>query len=136
MTSPETIGVTITYRDPITFHLRLIGLDDEAKLKQKMFGLTEAEKAEKAYINNIDLLADLSETMPTVRQLVTTKEKRDGDDKEREYEEIKEVDLVEGLSPAGAVRSYFAEHTVLKERIAEYAVRAFFHKLSPDVSFI
>lgn len=134
MTS-ETIGVTITYREPITFHLRMISIDEETKLRQRMFGLTEEEKAEKAYQNNIDMLADLSESVPTARRVVTTMEKRDGDKKEREYAEIKEVELVEGKSAAAAVREYFAEKSSLKERVAEYAVRGYFIKLQPEVSF-
>lgn len=132
----ETIGVTVTFREPVTFHLRMIGISEETALRQKMFGLTDAEKAEKAYQNNVDLLADLSEAMPTARRLVKTTEKREGDKEEREYEEIKEVDLVENaFDEKRAVRDYFSQRTVVKERIAEYAVRGYFLQLQPDVNF-
>lgn len=133
--TPETIGVTVTYKEPITFHLRMIGIEEENQLRQKMFGLEESEKAQKAYQNNVDLLADLSEAMPTARRLVTTTEKRDGDKTEREYSEVKEVDLGEG-GAAVAVREFFAERSVLNERIVEYAVRAYFMKLTPSVDFL
>lgn len=137
MTTTETIGVTVTYKEPITFHLRMIGIAEENALRQKMFGLTEEAKAEKAYQNNVDMLADLSEVMPTVRRLVTAMEKRAGDKEEREYSEIKEVDLIEApLSPGKAVREFFAERTVTKERVADYAVRGYFVRLQPDVSFL
>ena len=110
----ETIGVTVTFREPVTFHLRMIGVAEENKLRQKMFGLTEKEQAEKAYQNNVDLLADLSEKLP------------------------------DGMYPDGtpkcphpeAIREYFKEKTVLKERLAEYAVRGYFIRLQPSVDFL
>lgn len=136
MSEAETIKVTVTYKESVTFHLRMIGIAEEEKLRQKMFGLTEDEKAAKSYQNNVDMLADLSEKMPTARRLVTTTEKRDGDKEEREYSEIKEVNLTEAKTfPSGVVRDFFAERTVIKERIAEYAVRGYFVKLQPDVNF-
>lgn len=107
----ETIGVTVTYKEPLTFHLRMIGIDAENKLRQQMFGLSEAEKAEKQYQINVDMLAHLTESDEQVLN-------------------------VEGhFNSAEAVRSYFADKTVVKERIAEYAVRGYFVKLQPDVSF-
>ena len=63
MTS-ETIGVTVKYKEPVTFHLRMIGINEEEKLRQKMFGLTEREKAEKSYQNNVDIPADISVKIP------------------------------------------------------------------------
>ena len=111
--TPETIGVTVTYKEPITFHLRMIGIDEENQLRQKMFGIPDNEKAEKAYQNNVDLLADLS---------------------------LKEADGVEKHDSATGfvedIRAYFTEKTVIKERLAEYAVRAYLMKLQPDVSFL
>lgn len=133
----ETIGVTVTYKEPITFHLRMVGITEENTLRQRVFGLTEAQHAEKSYQNNVDMLADLSEEMPTARRLVTTMEMRGGDKVEKEYSEIKEVPLSEAETlPAGVVRDYFKERTVIKERLAAYAVNGYFVKLSPDVSFL
>lgn len=114
MITPETIGVTVTYKEPITFHLRLIGIAEESQLRQKMFGSTNEEKAEKSYQNNVDMLADLSVKLPEgmFHEGVTT------------------------MMPVNeAVRDYFAKRTVLKERLAEYAVRGYFVRLQPDVSF-
>jgi hypothetical protein len=116
--TPETIGVTVTYNSPITFHLRMIGIAEETELRQNMFGLTEKEKAEKSYQNNVDLLADLSVSHPDV--LI------DGKLQPFEFQD----------SENNAVRSYFAERTIIKERVAEYAVRGYFVKLQPDVSFL
>lgn len=115
--TPEKIGVTVTYREPVTFHLRMIGIAEEEKLRQKMFGLTEDEMAEKSYQNNVDLLANLSIEHPTV--II------DGKPEPYEFQN----------SEKEAVRSFFAERTVIKERIAEYAARGYFIKLQPDVNF-
>ena len=135
--SLETVGVTVTFKEPVTFHLRLIGITEENTLRQKLFGLTEEQKAEKQYQLNVDMLADLSEAMPTARRLVTTTEQRDGDIEEKEYSEIKEVPLTEAKTfPSGVVKDFFSERTVIKERIAEYAVRGYFLKIQPDVSFL
>lgn len=122
----ETIGVTVTYKEPITFHLRMIGIDDENKLRQKMFGLTEEEKAEKSYQNNVDLLATLSELLPS--GLFPNKPKVISDDDTTVYAEDFDT-------PSEAVREFFAGRTVLKERLAEYAVRGYFVRLQPDVNF-
>ena len=111
---PETIGVTITFKLPVTFHLRLITLDEENQLRQKMFGLTEAEQAEKSYQHNVDFLADYSEVLP-----------------EGMY-----GDAIPKCPIPEAVRQYFSEKSVIKERTAEYAVRAYFSKLTPDISFL
>jgi hypothetical protein len=120
--TPETIGVTVTFKEPVTFHLRMIGIQEENALRQKMFGLTEAEKAEKAYQNNVDMLADLS-----VKHA-------DGLFKIKESSETENV-LIQRNSPQEAIREYFKERTVIKERLAEYAVRGYFIKLQPEVFF-
>lgn len=141
--TPETIGVTVTYKEPITFHLRMIGIDEENQLRQKMFGQTEAEKAGKAYQNNVDMLADLSEAMPTARREVTEKiavPVAGGEPVEMEAKQatsMKDLPLVEPAStPKACVRAYFRDRTVIKERLAEYAVRAYFMKLQPEISFL
>lgn len=110
--APEIIGVTVTYREPVTFHLRMIGIDEENKLRQKMFGLTEEEKAEKAYQNNVNLLAELSAKQPEIEGIFPD------------------------VTPSENVRAFFSERTVTKERLAEYAVRGYFVRLQPDISFL
>lgn len=122
--TPETIGVTVTFREPVTFHLRMIGIAEENALRQKMFGLTEEEKAEKGYQNNVDMLADLS--VKHAKGLSKIKEGAAG-----ETENV----LIRRNSPAESIREYFKEQTVLKERLAEYAVRGYYIKLQPDVNF-
>ena len=112
MTPVETIGVTVSYKEPITFHLRMIGLTEENALRQKMFGLTEEEKAEKSYQNNVDMLADLSVKQPDIEGIFSD------------------------VTPSDNVRSFFSERSILKERLAEYAVRGYFVRLQPDVSFL
>jgi hypothetical protein len=122
----ETIGVTVTYREPVTFHLRMIGIAEEEKLRQKMFGLTEEEKAEKSYQNNVDMLADLSTQMP--KGMFPNKPENVSDADDTIYAEDFNIPIL-------AVKAFFAEKTVIKERIAEYAVRGYFIKLQPDVNF-
>lgn len=119
----ETIGVTVTYKEPITFHLRMISIVEENALRQKMFGLTEDEKAEKSYQNNVDMLADLTAEHPDVLE-----EDAKGNKRSMPFEFQN--------SPSGAVKAFFAEKSILKERIAEYAVRGYFLKLVPDISFL
>lgn len=127
MTTTEKVGVTVTFKEPITFHLRMISIDEENKLRQKMFGLTEEEKAEKAYQNNVDMLADLSEKIPA--GMFPNKPNTIAEDapKTHYFEDF--------TKPEVAVQSFFAERTVLKERIAEYAVRGYFVRIAPDVNF-
>lgn len=123
MTTTETIGVTVTYKEPITFHLRMISIVEENALRQKMFGLTEAEKAEKSYQNNVDMLADLSAEHPDVLE-----EDAEGNKRSMPFELQN--------SPSGAVKAFFVEKSILKERIAEYAVRGYFLQLQPSVDFL
>jgi hypothetical protein len=114
MISEETIEVNVTYGKRYTFHLIEVGIADEQKLRQKTFGLKEAEKAEKEYAANVQLLADLSVDRPTVA---------DPDDAESKPEEF---DLKE----------FFAERTPRKERIAYFAVRGYFTRLLPGELFL
>ena len=109
--NPETIGVTVTFKEPITFHLRMIGVTEETALRQKMFGKTEAERAGESYQNNVNLLADLSVKQPDIEGIFPD------------------------ITPPENVRAFFSETSVIKERIAEYAVRGYFIKLVPDLSF-
>lgn len=114
MTS-ETIGVTVTFAKPVTFFLRMIGIAEENRLRQKMFGLTEKEQDDKSYQNNVELLAELSEKQP---------------------EGFFEPGVIAKGLPDEIVREYFKEKTVIKERLAEYAMRAYFLRLQPDISFL
>lgn len=128
--SPETIGVTVTFQTPITFHLRMIGVNEENQLRQKMFGLTEAEKAEKSYQNNVDMLASLSEQKPT--GIFPHKPEKMATSEQAKSEKT----FIEDFSSAeDAIQYFFKDKSVIKERIAEYAVRGYFIKLVPDVSF-
>lgn len=119
----ETIGVKVTFgAESVQFHLRLISLAEEAKLREKLSDLTDTEREKVAYQNNVDLLASLSVKMP------------DGEQFAPAPESVEEVQT-EGKSPARAIQNYFKNRTVVKERIAEYAVRAFFIKLVPSIDF-
>jgi hypothetical protein len=113
MISEETIEVNVTYGKRYTFHLTEVGIADEQKLRQKTFGIKEAEKAEKEYPANVQLLSDLSVAKPTAV---------DPNDEESEPEEF---DLKE----------FFAERTPRKERIAHFAVRGYFIRLAPSDFF-
>lgn len=109
----DVIEVSVTYGKKITFFLRMIGIAEENALRQKAFGLTEEEKAEKEYRNNVEILAELSEKLP------------DGIFDEKVPK-----------TPANlAIKDFFAEKTVVKERIAYYAVRTYFLRLQPEESF-
>lgn len=111
----ETIRVTITLISSISFCLRMVGLSEESKIKQKFFALTDEEKeAGKEYELNVQTIAELCTELPT------------------------------GMYPDGAtpktpvplaVKDYFKDKTVAKERIAEYVVRAYLAKLMPEISF-
>lgn len=98
----DTIGITISYKEPISFFLRAITPKEEIELRQKMFGLTEDEQADKSYENNLELLKTLAVKQP---------------------EGIEDFD------------EYFADRDGLKERIAEFAVRGYFVRLQPEISF-
>ena len=126
----ETIGVTVTFKEPVTFHLRMIGVNEETALRQKMFGKTEAEREAESYQNNVNMLADLSENPPTGmfpnKPEKMTKSEQAASDKT----------FIEDFSSAKeAINHFFKEKSVIKERIAEYAVRGYFIKLAPDLSF-
>ncbi|HEX8248967.1 MAG TPA: hypothetical protein VF599_12390 [Pyrinomonadaceae bacterium] len=126
MTS-ETIKVSVTYGNTITFFLRMIGIAEESQLRQKMFGLTEAEKAEKQYQLNVDMLADLSVQMPD--GMFPNKPKELGPGTQPTY--------IENFStPAEAVRAFFEEQSVTKERTAYFAVNAYLVRLQPEESFL
>ena len=127
----ETIGVKVTFKEPITFHLYMIGVAEEAALRQKMFGKTEAEKVAESYQDNVNLLADLSAAMPT-GMFPNKPEEMDAGEQARS-----EKTFIEDFSSAKeAIKHFFADKSIIKERIAEYAVRGYFIKLVPDISFV
>jgi hypothetical protein len=111
MITPETIEVSVTYGHKLTFFLKMIGLVEEQQLRQKSFGVADDEKAVKEYELNVQILKDLSVKKPI--QLVSGEEKGD------------EIDL----------DTLFGERTPTSERIAFYAVRAYFMRLLPAESF-
>ncbi len=98
----ENIKIEVKYKEPILFNLRMISITEENELRQKMFGLTDNEKAEKQYELNVALLVDYSINVEDTNK----------------------------------IREYFSKWSVMKERIAEYAVRAYFLKLQPEVNFL
>lgn len=106
----DVIGLTITYKDPVTMYLRVIGTKEENQMRQKLLAVSEDERAEKEYQINVNALADLAVSPEGADQ--------------------------SALISAQAVNAFFAEKTVIKERIAEYAMRAYFVKLQPEVSFL
>ncbi|MCD9186708.1 MAG: hypothetical protein LUM44_09755 [Pyrinomonadaceae bacterium] len=110
----ETIEVSVTFNEKITFFLRMIGIAEENEYRQKLFGIPEADRAEKEYEANVSLLAELSEKLP------------DG----------MFGDSIPKGQPDFCIREYFAEKTVLKERIAFYAVCGYFNRLMPSESFL
>lgn len=123
----NTIDVTITYGTPVTFSLKMISISQENELRQKSFGQTEAERAEKEYSNNVAILADLSEKMPTGLFPNKPEGVKTGDIN---------IDYAENFKTAkDMVEKFFETKSAIKERIAFYAVRAFFVRLSPSDFF-
>lgn len=112
----ETIDFTVQARKPITLRLRIVGAAEERQLRQRYFGLTEAEQDEKSYELNTKLLAGLAVSIP---------------DEMRQ----KEGEAADYDSGAAAVLEYFKEQTPTKEHVADAAVRAYFSALSPPVVF-
>lgn len=108
--TPETIEVSVTFGAKYTFFLRMIGLAEEQQIRQKSFGVADEEKAAKEFELNVQILADLSVTHP-----------------------VHSVDGGEN-SPV-QLTDLFAEKTPTSERIAYYAVRAYFLRLLPSESF-
>lgn len=113
MITPETIEVSVTYRSKFTFFLKMIGLAEEQQLRQKGFGITDEEKALKEYELNVQILKDLSVKKPV--QVAAGEA----------LETTNEIDL----------EVLFSERNPTTERIAYYAVRAYFIRLLPSESF-
>jgi hypothetical protein len=122
----ETISIGVTLGSKHVFHLRLIGITAEQELRQKTFGLSDQEISETEYERNASLLADLSEKMPEGLFPNSPKERSEDDSA---------IYIESFTKPSEAVRAFFADKSVSKERIAYFAVRAFFVKLTPDIDF-
>lgn len=125
----ETIEVSVTYGTKLTFFLRMIGISEENQLRQKAFGLSDDEKAEKEYQNNVDILAELSEKMPVGLFPNKPEELPPG------TAESGIIYIEKFKTPRLAIEKFFAEKSVVKERIAFYAVRSYFLRLQPEESF-
>jgi hypothetical protein len=111
MISNDTVEVSVKYDRTYTFYLRLISIAEENQLRQRAFGLNEEERAKKEYQINVGMLADLSVKMP------------DG------------IEAKKGKSIGDAVSEFFREKNALKERIAFFAIRAFFLRIQPSDFF-
>lgn|GEM_PF-5017160 len=122
----ETISIGVTLGSKNTFHLRMIGISEEQELRQKTFGLSDKEISDTEYERNVSLLSDLSEKMPEGLFPNSPKVRCENDS----------AIYIESFSkPSEAIREFFADKTVSKERIAYFAVRAFFVKLTPEIDF-
>ena len=127
MISPETIQVSVTYGSKITFFLRMIGLVEETEIRQRSVALTDEAKAAKEYETNVQILKDLSVEKPI--GLFPDRPTVSNQDDETVY--------ADGFNTAAAmIDEFFREKTSLKERIAFYAVRGYFIRLSPEESFL
>lgn len=127
MISPETIQVSVTYGNKITFFLRMIGLVEETQIRQRSVALTDDEKATKEYETNVQILKDLSVDKPN-GLYPPRPESHDAADKTKYAEDFP--------TAFAMVEEFFRDKSVLKERIAFYAVRGYFVRLSPEESFL
>lgn len=110
--SPDSIEVNVRYGLLYTFVLREISMAEEQKLRSKSFGLSDEEAATKEYEQNVKILTDLAQRPATVT-------------------ETAEV----GSKVSDLPGDFFAVRSPRKERIAFYAVLAYFRRLLPDESF-
>lgn len=122
----EKISFTIGYpHEKLTLHLRMLTVSEEQALLQRFVDIADKDPAKeaKAYGVHVDALSSFSVDMPARTTIVDGKEQT--------------VPLAEGKkSPADALKDYFEEHTVEKEWIADYAIRALRSRLQPEVRFL
>ena len=122
----ETIEVSVTFGSTVRFFLRMLALSEEDSYRQTVFGLKKEEIAAKEFNANVELLAELSTEMP----IGLFPNRPD------ETEEADQTVYAEDFqTPRAAIEAFFAEKTVLKERIAYFAVRGYFLQLSPTESY-
>lgn len=122
----ETIEVSVTYTSTFKFFLEMVGISRERELRSKVFGLSDPEKEKLEYDQNIQILAELSNEMPT-GLFPPRPETIALEDKTIYAESFKK--------PADAIKSFFSEKSPIKERIAFYAVNSYFTRLLPSESF-
>lgn len=122
----EIIETRITFGSTVTFFLRMLSISEENDFRQRVFGIEEKDRAEKEYGANVALLKELSAKMPEGLFPLRPKD-LSASDRTIYQEDIK--------SAAEAVEKFFAVRSVVKERIAYYAVRSYFLRLQPTESF-
>lgn len=119
--SDELIPIELKYGKPYKFFLEMLSLEDEEKFRAKLLG----EDVD-AYKINVEALAKYSQKMPE-GLFENMPENKSADDKTHFIESFK--------SPGEAVKSFFNEKTVLKERIAHFAIRGWLIRHSPSNFF-
>ena len=111
----ETISINVSLgKEKLAIHLKMINAAEENRLRQRFVGLTEAEKEAKDYEINTSILSEYQS------------EKAEISGTENASEGQLKIDL----------KDYFKEKSVTKERIADYAVRAYLIALQPNIDFL
>jgi hypothetical protein len=111
MISSDTVEVSVKYDRTYKFFLRLISIAEENQLRQRPLALTKRSAPKRNIKSMSACLADLSVKMP------------DG------------IEAKKGKSIGDAVSEFFREKNALKERIAFFAIRAFFLRIQPSDFF-
>jgi len=121
----ETISLRVGYKNTkVTFHLRVISLEDETLYTQRYNEIKEdSDQYEKEYRCMLDALGQWSAEMPTYQGGV--------DDTGKPIE----VPLGEGTY-LEALRDFFKERTNQSERIIRATIISYRNQLTPDVSFL
>lgn len=115
MTETTSVAVKLG-KEHLIFHLNVLSLSSEEKLRQRLFGIkTEEQTDKKTYDLHVAALCE-DEAAPIEK--VTFDE---------EGKEIK--------TPVPA-KEYFTEYSVIKGRIAEYTVRGWLVSMQASVDFI
>lgn len=118
------IGASYDEGEEIIFHLRGISVAEENRYTNRYAEIgdldSDERRAEQEYEILTDALANWSESAPTLKQK--------GADVPKTPEEAT-------LTPADAVRAYFAGRTPEKERTAQQIVLQYRRKLQPKVVF-
>jgi len=122
--TPETISFRVRYNNTkITFHLKVVSLEDETLYTQRLGKLLDDESQyDKVYKCIVDALGEWSDKMPTVQEI---------DDAGK----IVEKPIGDG-SILEAVREYFKERTPESERLTNAAMVTFRNRMVPEVDFL